>query len=54
MSYFIKLCQMLCIYYPAEILAGIPPEDVRATARTLRLIKDNLLKMAGGKLADAE
>lgn len=38
----------------AEILAGIPPEDVRATARTLRLIKDNLLKMAGGKLADAE
>jgi len=20
---FIKLCQMLCIYYPAEILAGI-------------------------------
>jgi DNA-binding MarR family transcriptional regulator len=38
----------------AEILAGISPEDVRATARTLRLIKDNLLRMAGGKLADAE
>lgn len=33
----------------AEILAGIAPDDVRATARTLRAIKDNLLKMASGK-----
>ncbi|MBK6659443.1 MAG: hypothetical protein IPG43_15425 [Proteobacteria bacterium] len=36
----------------AEILAGISPEDVRATARTLRAIKDNLLKMAAGKLQE--
>lgn len=36
----------------AEILAGISPEDVRATARTLRLIKDNLLKMTAGKVPE--
>lgn len=36
----------------AEILAGISPEDVRATARTLRAIKENLLKMTGGKVAE--
>lgn len=36
----------------AEILAGIAPEDVRATARTLRAIKDNLLKMASGKTSE--
>ena len=36
----------------SEILAGIPPEDVRATARTLRAIKDNLLKMTNGKSSE--
>ena len=36
----------------AEILAGISPEDVRATARTLRLIKENLLKMTAGKVPE--
>ena len=36
----------------AVILAGIAPEDVRATARTLRIIKDNLLKMTGSKVAE--
>ena len=33
----------------AEILTGIAPEDVRATARTLRAIKKNMLKMTSGK-----
>lgn len=33
----------------AEILAGIAPAEVRATARTLRAIKANLLNMASGK-----
>ena len=32
-----------------EILQGISPADVRATAKTLRAIKANLLKMANGK-----
>ena len=36
----------------AQILANIPAEDVRATARTLRAIKDNLLKMTSGKSSD--
>ena len=35
----------------AEILAGIAPADVRATARTLRAIKANLLTMASGKVS---
>ncbi len=33
----------------AEILKGIAPKDVRATAKTLRAIKDNLLRMTNGK-----
>lgn len=38
----------------ARILDGIDPADVRATARTLRAVKANLLRMAGGKVADEE
>lgn len=37
----------------AEILQGISPADVRATAKTLRAIKANLLKMATGKGLDS-
>lgn len=33
----------------AEILAGIAPADVRATARTLRKIKHNLLRIVDGR-----
>ncbi len=36
----------------AEILAGIDPKDVRATARVLRAIKANMLKMTNGKAHD--
>lgn len=32
----------------SEILAGIDPEDVRTTARTLRALKANMLRMANG------
>jgi MarR family transcriptional regulator, transcriptional regulator for hemolysin len=37
-----------------EILHGISPADVRATAKTLRAIKANLLKMANGKGLEGE
>ena len=32
----------------AEILAGVDPADVRATARTLHAIKANMLRMVNG------
>lgn len=36
----------------AEILAGIDPDEVRAAARTLRRIKENMVRMVNGTDAD--